>query len=289
MTEFDDKQKKDGWNLDDIKNLPFQVDPSDLNRDMSAFYTLGAAADLIDKISENPEQFSFGQIKSISDYLEKENLPRRFPGAAYTQTFYKTDPNPICTIGQYPIHLNHRFIITHSNYDKNVLIDACLSTDSIEIPDGMTLSKEHRFLKIEDTQLISWPLRLSPGKEVTLDKALLDISRIEFNFRHGPGSGVIRSLESVRIGTTNSLGVINFPHKILATTDSPGDHNGLEGLKSITGTWLNSIETFCDQDLIKLSFTRNRTFLGTHHSLTIKNDGNIPVIIRFSDPTLISY
>jgi hypothetical protein len=286
VTEFDDKEKNSGWNPDDISRLPFQVDPSDLNRDMSSFYTVGATAELIDRIAETPEQFSFEQLKALSDYLENEKLARHFPGASYTQIFYKTDPNPVGTIEQYPIHLNHRFVISHSNYNRNVLIDASLRSDSVEIPSGLTLHKEHRFYKIENRDLILWPLRLSPGNEVTLDKALLELSRIEFNFQHGPGSGFVREFESIRLGTTGSLGVVNFPHKILATMDSLADQKNLIDLKSLTGTWVDSVETLFDGDTIKLSLKRNVNFLGAHRSLSIKNEGTIPIIIRFSDPIL---
>jgi hypothetical protein len=287
MPFYDDKK-------DSFSEYPFHqgkppIDPASLENITAPLRPEESSLKIIDHLLKNPDQYSFEKIRALADYLNGEKFARKpndVPGALRFESILTTDPNPVITEPA-KVHQGYRLLILQHVLDPRLVFKPTLAPEYLELESGSVLDSKLAKTIIRDTgeapdskyavkKVIEWPIRISPGAELTINRDVFNAGYAQIQEAEKTGHSRFHEASLYLIGNNKSLGLIGNPLAI-KMHDAHLKSDAAPPLKS---GWKDTIEIHADSAHLKIDLQRNPGLIG-HKSVTLKNEGNVPFILHF--------
>ncbi len=288
MDIFDDKK-------DSFSEYPFHggkppVDPEALENVTGPLRPSESTLKIIDHLLKNPEQYSFEKIRALKEYLDGEKFAlnsNEAPGALRFEHIFIKNPNPIITEPARVCQV-YRLSVNQHCLDPKLIFKPFFTPEYLELESGSVINSQLAKTLIKDTTLeaeseyalrkvIAWPIRVSPGSEISVTRDVLNAGYIQIQDAEKIGHSRFYEASQYLIGNNTSLGQLGSPFGI-RMKDIHLKSDKTEPLKD---DWKNKIEVHAaDGAHLKVGLDRNRGILG-HKSVTIRNEGDVPFIVHF--------
>jgi hypothetical protein len=288
MPSFDDKK-------DQSSEYPFHggkppIDQESLENFTGPLRPAESSLKIIDHLLKNPEQYSFEKIRDLKEYLDGEKFAlnsNEAPGALRFHHLFTKDPTPAISEPA-RVYQVYRLAVLQHCLDSKLVFKPVFTPEYLELESGGTIDAKLAKTIVRDTseraesplalkKVIAWPIRVSPGSEISVTRDVLNAGYIQIQDAEKIGHSRFQDASQYLIGNNTSLGQLGNPFGI-RMKDIHLKSDKTEPLKD---DWKNKIEAHAaDGAHLKVGLDRNRVILG-HKSVTIRNEGDVPFIVHF--------
>jgi hypothetical protein len=213
--------------------------------------------------------------------------PNEVPGALKCEHLFTKDPNPVISEPARVYQVYRLSVLQHS-LDAKLVFKPFFTPEYLELESGSVINSKLAKTIIQDTsepvdsklafkKVIAWPIRVSPGSEITVTRDVLNAGYIQIQDAEKIGNSRFYAASLYLIGNNKSLGQLGNPFGI-RMKDA---HLKSEITQPLIGSWKSKIEIeAADGAHLKVGLNRNRGIFGDK-SVTIRNEGDVPFIVHF--------